>query len=185
MNNEEAGPGACRLDKQMSGGFQRCSGDLVGSGVTTQPSTRLNTEHTFLHFKLIICCRRPAEENTDGNIKMPFHSLIILRCVVLAGSVCPCFASARPAVSSPLPLSLHYSVNIFPLQPKATDLIIQLCKYFKISLVGFQCFIRLVNSQVMIPHWAQFPSRLIAAVGNGHKPPTRLPERSCREISNS
>ena len=38
-NNEEAGPGACvlcSLDKQMSDGFQRCSGDLVGSGVTTQ-----------------------------------------------------------------------------------------------------------------------------------------------------
>lgn len=37
--DEEADPGTCTLyclDKQMSDDFQRCSGDLVGSGVTTQ-----------------------------------------------------------------------------------------------------------------------------------------------------
>lgn len=106
------------------------------------------------------------EKSTNGNIKMLCQSLIILRCVVLADSgvlcvcarACPCFASARPAVSSPLSLSLHDAVNIFPLQPKATDLIIQLCKYFQISLVRLQCFIRLVNSQLMISHWTRFPS---------------------------
>lgn len=31
LNNEEAGF-LLSLDKQMSDGFQRCSGDLVGSG---------------------------------------------------------------------------------------------------------------------------------------------------------
>lgn len=48
----EAAPAPCilhGLDKQMSDGCQRCSGDLVGSGVTTQGSSRLNSEHTFLN----------------------------------------------------------------------------------------------------------------------------------------
>lgn len=33
----------------------------------------------------------------------------------------------------------------------------QLCKYFQISVVGLQCFIKLVNSWV-ICHWTRFPS---------------------------
>lgn len=54
LNNEEAGPGTCMLyslDKQMSDGFQRCSGNVGGSGVTTQGSRRLNSGHTFLNSK--------------------------------------------------------------------------------------------------------------------------------------
>lgn len=54
LNNDETGPGTCTLhslDKQMADGFQRRSGDLVGSRVTTQGSRRLNSEHTFLNSK--------------------------------------------------------------------------------------------------------------------------------------
>lgn len=43
------------LDKQISGGFQRCSGDRVGSGVITQRGWRLNNEQTFLNLKWITC----------------------------------------------------------------------------------------------------------------------------------
>lgn len=44
----------------------------------------------------------------------------------------------------------------FPLQPKATNLIIHLCKYFQISLVRvLQCP---VSSQLRISHWTGFPS---------------------------
>lgn len=139
LNNEEAAPGTCvlgSLDKQMSDGFQRCSGDLVGSGVTAQGSRRLNSEHTFLNSKLIICRRRHVEGDTDGNIKTPFHSLIILRCVALAG---PGALRARVlrALAQPFLLPFFSVITLccceyFPLQPKATDLIIQLCKYFQI-----------------------------------------------------
>lgn len=69
MSNEEAGPGTCvlySLDKQMSDGFQRRSGDLVGSGVTTRGGLRLNSEHTFLNSKLIICWGRHVEGTPMG-----------------------------------------------------------------------------------------------------------------------
>lgn len=169
----------CSLDKQMSDGFQWCSGDLVGSGVTTQGSWRLNSEHTFLNSKLIICWRRRVEENTDGNIKIPFPSLIILRCVVLAASgvsmFCKRSSSRFFSSSSVITLCCEY----FPLQPTATDLIIQLCKYFQISLVRLCQY--LVNSQLMITRWTCF-HQTDSCCG---KWTTGLPKWSWNEISNS
>lgn len=159
LNNEQAGPGTwvlCSLDKQISGSFQRCSGDRVGSGVISQRSQRLNNNSR--HFSI-------QNNHFAGGkqIEISFHSLLILKTRLL----CPSWLFLWAI----LPFLCHHIRSwIFSTAAKShSSNYTQL--YIQISLVWL---FRWAARRWSLPARPRFPS-LIAAVGNRHKLQSCLP----------